>query len=99
MSEAITSAQDLRRAYRRVFDPYEWETADAADRRAVIADLRKFGNYDREFNVQLGTPDLGLQLAVQEGRRAVVLRIFRAIKTSREEEREEPAQPYQAKTE
>lgn len=85
----MTPAQ-VRLAYLRVFQPIEGQEASEQDRAMVLDDLRTHCNYDRPFTVDLQSGDAAFQLAVQEGRRSVFLRIIQAVQKARTETSKEP---------
>lgn len=82
-----------RRAFRRVFLPVADERADDADRAIVMAELDNFCCLNSPFRVDLAGSDPGLQLAVQEGRRTVLLFIRKAIQKSYEEQTTDTTPP------
>jgi hypothetical protein len=72
------------------------EVATENDRAIVLEELDAFCCLNAPFKVDLAGSDLGLQLAVQEGRRTVLLFIRNAIKKSYEEQRTEEPTPQSA---
>jgi len=89
----------IRRAYTRVFDPRLGEKCSQEDRELVLEDLRDHCKYDEEFFVSVDSPNAALQLAGQEGRRGVYLRIMGAIAKGQDDMMKEPQTPSQAITE
>jgi hypothetical protein len=89
----------VRRAYLRVFDPQLGEKASDEDRGFVLADLQSHANYNTEFVVDSTSPNAALQLAAQEGRRGVYLRIKQAILLGRADFMAEQQKPSKAITE
>jgi hypothetical protein len=84
--EELTLQRQRRRSFRRVFLPLPQEQASDADRLAVLEELDTFCCLNTPFKVDLSGSDPGVQLAVQEGRRTVLLFIRAAIRKSYEEQ-------------
>lgn len=74
----MTEGELLRDAYRRMFNPEENDRPlSEVERGKVMADLGRFCCFDRAFEVSLAGSDIPIQLALQEGKRSVFLRILK----------------------